>query len=592
MTEEYISIQEVTKIVEKYFFAAAPKGCDKINWGQSPSNFKGVIDLNRSAGSLLLLVCTGAVLFLVDPANSTFYTDDEWLYIGTAYEMFARGELWITYWLGEPAYYKPPLAYWMMMPFFLFGSDPIVQGRLAIGLMSLLTVVLTWWIGKKLYGEAQGLLAGLFSASSLGFLTYGRVGMLDMPFTLWLTLSVACLVQAWQNKSARWAGVFWAVAGASVLVKGPVSAVILFLLGCCVAVFFRGWRFLFFSPAAWLGMLVALLCTVAWPVALYFKGQFDNWYQFFIVTENLGKFGDPSVYPAGAFLASALQWQLPWTLLLLVALAALPLQGRLARFPYALPLLWAVAIMLVYLIPRVRLPWYLLPVVPPASLLTAAMFCHYGGHWLFRLPLRLTGLLLLLPAAVLALLAWNAPFTPAQLVYFGLAAMALFVANGFAWRGKLVPLVVAFSLAVVLLAQGIDRLTDGRLPTQVARELRDSAVPVAAARIETGRLSQQLWFFSYHLGRQVAESRTAPVINRFLTEQRGLVFISATDLQALKKDLPDRGAALQVRYSWNYWKENITPADIRAALLQGELSRLMEPVHLVGLTNTSFPNNR
>ena len=328
MTEEYISIQEVTKIVEKYFFAAAPKGCDKINWGQSPINFKGVIDLKHSAVAMVLLLCVSAALFLVDPANSTFYADDEWLYIGTAYEMFSRGELWITYWLGEPAYYKPPLAYWMMMPFFLFGSDPILQGRLAIGLMSLLTVVLTWWIGRTLYGEQQGLLAGLFSATSLGFLTYGRVGMLDMPFTFWLTLSVACLIQAWQKKSARWAGIFWAVAGASVLVKGPVSAAILCLLALSVALLYRSWRVFFFCRGAWLGILAAVLFSLAWPIALYFKGQFDNWYQFFIITENLGKFGDPSVYPAGPFLTYALQWQLPWTLLLLVALAALPLQGR------------------------------------------------------------------------------------------------------------------------------------------------------------------------------------------------------------------------------------------------------------------------
>ena len=143
-------------------------------------------------------------------------------------------------------------------------------------------------------------------------------------------------------------------------------------------------------------------------------------------------------------------------------------------------------------------------------------------------------------------------------------------------------MLIAFALAVAMLAQGIDSLTDGRLPQHIARELRASSRPVAAARIETGRLSQQLWFFSYHLGRPIAESRTAPVIQRFLTQQDGLVFISDTDLQALKKDLPNRDAALQVRYSWNYWKENITPEDISAALLQGELARLMEPVHVVG----------
>lgn len=543
--------------------------------------WKGAKALNRDAGSILLLVCVGTLLFLIDPANSTFYTDDEWLYIGTAYEMYSRGELWITYWLGEPAYYKPPLAYWMMMPFFPFGQDPILQGRLAIGLMSLVTALLTWWIGKLLYGERQGLLAGLLSATSLGFLTYGRVGMLDMPFTLWLTLAVAFLVKAWQKKSAHWAGLFWAVAGFSVLVKGPVSAAILFLLCFCVALFHKAWRFLFFSASAWLGMFAAMLFTVAWPVALYFKGQFENWYQFFIITENLGKFGDPSVYPAGPFIAYALQWQLPWTVLLLAAILMLPFHRRIFSFSYSLPLVWAAAIILVYLIPRVRLPWYLLPVVPAASLLTAAMWSEYSDKIGFKISLRLTGFLLLIPAAVLAILAWTTPFSLLQRSYFILASLSLFAGFGFAWRYKLHLVTIAFAISIATLAQGVDSLTDGRLPQNVARELRSSNAPIAAARIETGRLSQQLWFFSYQLGRKVEESRGSIAINRFLSEQHGLLFISDTDLEALKKDRPDRGTALQVLHSWNYWKESIPPEDIQVTVLQGKIERLTEKIHVV-----------
>ena len=52
------------------------------------------------------------------------------------------------------------------------------------------------------------------------------------------------------------------------------------------------------------------------------------------------------------------------------------------------------------------------------------------------------------------------------------------------------------------------------------------------------------------------------------------MFISDTDLKALK--LP-----VQIQHSWLYWKENISTEDIQAALLQGKLDRLMEPVHLI-----------
>ena len=36
--------------------------------------------LNRSLILIVLLLAVGAALFLLDPANKTFYCDDEWLY--------------------------------------------------------------------------------------------------------------------------------------------------------------------------------------------------------------------------------------------------------------------------------------------------------------------------------------------------------------------------------------------------------------------------------------------------------------------------------------------------------------------------------
>ena len=539
--------------------------------------------MNRSLISILLLLAVGAALFLLDPANKTFYCDDEWLYIGTASEMFDRGEAWITYWLGEPSYYKAPLAYWLMMPFFPLGADRILQGRLAIGATSVLTILATYGIGRRLYGDRAGLLAGLTAATSLGFLTYGRVGMLDMPLTLFLTLAAGCLALAVQEKSRFWPVAFWLCAGLSVLIKGPVSAVILLALALACALVAGAWRKLFFSPPAWIGMLIAAVLSASWPLALYLKGQGELWFRFFVLGENLGKFSDPSGYPALPFLAYGLQWLLPWTLVFLAACFRLPFRFSGSAFPVLFPLAWGGIIALVYLLPAVRLPWYLLPVVPPASLLVGVLLADRKALWSVKIPLRLTTLLLLLPLAVLLCLLWTAPFTAGQLICFGLAAAALAACIGAAWRSNYVWMFALFAIFIVTLSQGVSSLTGDRLPDRVARELRQSNVPVAAARISTGRLSQQLWFFSYHLQRKVEETRTAPAIDRFLTEQRGLAFITQTDLDALKKDLPGRAPTLQILYSWNYWKENIAEGDIRAALLEGKLDRLQEPVHVIGL---------
>ena len=50
-------------------------------------------------------------LYLIGLEYTTlFFQEDEWLYMKIASEMYARSEWWITYWLGVPTYYKPPMA--------------------------------------------------------------------------------------------------------------------------------------------------------------------------------------------------------------------------------------------------------------------------------------------------------------------------------------------------------------------------------------------------------------------------------------------------------------------------------------------------
>ena len=74
-----------------------------------------------------------------------FFQDDEWLYVKIAAEMFDRGELWIPYWLGEPAYYKPPLAYWLAIPMGL-GINGIVWAVIVASFISGALLLGRFWM--------------------------------------------------------------------------------------------------------------------------------------------------------------------------------------------------------------------------------------------------------------------------------------------------------------------------------------------------------------------------------------------------------------------------------------------------------------
>ncbi len=100
--------------------------------------------------------------------------------------------------------------------FFLDPSGIYLAGRLLGALTGTATIVATWWLGRRLFGRAVGLMAALFLAVAPLAVRDAHYVKHDVPVTLAIVLAVMAIVRVWPMEGAdRLPGRDIALAGAA-----------------------------------------------------------------------------------------------------------------------------------------------------------------------------------------------------------------------------------------------------------------------------------------------------------------------------------------------------------------------------------------
>ena len=192
---------------------------------------------NKNYPYHLPLLIAGAVLLLFPALGAVHLFDwDEINFAESAREMLTSGDyrhVQINY---EPFIEKPPLFFWLQVICMkIFGVNEFAA-RLPNAVCGVITLVLFYKIGKKLY---DGLFGFLWAFAYIGsFLPnlYFKSAIIDPVFNLFIFLGLYFLMQciwsaddkkiAQSVKNAVFAGFF---TGLAVLTKGPVGFLLVFL---------------------------------------------------------------------------------------------------------------------------------------------------------------------------------------------------------------------------------------------------------------------------------------------------------------------------------------------------------------------------
>src|SRR4051794_24191217 len=175
-----------------------------------------------------------ALVLVIAPlvANAALFDPDEGLHAAIAQEMVIRGDYVTPTFLGEPFLDKPILFFWAeALSLRAFGNHEAAV-RLPPLLFGVLGMIGVAALGRALFDEQTGLLAGIVYGTMLLPLGVGEVAVHDVAVVPFMCLACAALVRGMRAPNVLVAGV---ALGLSILTKGLVAVAFIGLLGVCLA---------------------------------------------------------------------------------------------------------------------------------------------------------------------------------------------------------------------------------------------------------------------------------------------------------------------------------------------------------------------
>ena len=324
---------------------------------------------NRTKTDLLILSVASTILIFWGLGTGSLTSWDEGMYAGVSREILKTGD-WINLrWAGLPWSDKPPLYMWMTVIFFKsFGVNEF-SVRFFSALCGTGTVLVTYLLGRVLYSRRAAVASSLVLLTTWHFFWSSRVGMLDMPFTFFITLSLLAFKTG--ERDNKWLFLSPIAFALAFLTKSMASASLLVILAVYIPL--AGDIKLLKTRSFLAGAAVAVFMLGAWhwaALSRYGKDFITNYFVQHLLMRTTtamdGHTGDILTY-FGVIPNKGRPWATAG--LVLIPYMAWRIWAR-GEKKHLIPVIWASAVIGLFSLVKTKLHWYIMPVYPALSLMT------------------------------------------------------------------------------------------------------------------------------------------------------------------------------------------------------------------------------
>lgn len=338
--------------------------------------------MKKTDGNLLLLLAVlSALCFLPLLGNFGIFDPSDGWYSEGAREMLELGDYLTPHLHYQPWLEKPILVYWLIIASYkVFGVSEFAA-RIPSALCGALLVLGTFIFCRQFISQRASFLAAITLLSSPLFLVVGHFALTDMPLALLVSASAAMLFSALKTSRKWLIYPAYVIAGLAVLQKGPIG---LFLIGIGLLIYLivtsKSIKEFFqsvFSLNPIVGILIVLAISLPWYVteSVITKGAF---LKEFFGRQTFSRISGTldHLLPFWFYIPVVIAGTFPWSLFSLGTgnLVAHSLKKRFTksnRTPLIIfCFLSTSAIFLFFSIVPSKLPTYIIPVLPPAAVLT------------------------------------------------------------------------------------------------------------------------------------------------------------------------------------------------------------------------------
>lgn len=311
---------------------------------------------------------------------------DEPRYAQVAREMLARHDYITPILYGKPWLEKPALYYWRaMFSFREFGVHDW-SARLPSASFAFVLIVLIYLHMRRFRPGGQ-LDAALLTASCAGILSFARGASTDMQLAAPFCIGMLGWYAWYETDSKFWLFDLYFFVGAATLAKGPVAPFLAIVIITVFAALRKEWSLLRRS-IWWPGVGLYLAMVLPWFIAVQKRNP--NFLRVFFLEHNIERFATNRFEHEQYFwyyIPVIILSLMPWAIIAIAALAdavkdsVAEWKARRAKLHYmghpragdAFPeflVLWALIPIVFFSFSESKLPGYILPAVPPLTILS------------------------------------------------------------------------------------------------------------------------------------------------------------------------------------------------------------------------------
>ncbi len=288
---------------------------------------------------------------------------------------------------GQPWLEKPALYYWRAMSFFKEFGVSDWSARLPSSSATFALIILIF-LHMRRFRPGGHLDAALITASCVGIVSFARGASTDMQLAAPFCIGMLGWYAWYETGKKFWLFDLYFFGAVATLAKGPVAPFLALFIILLFVGLRREWAAL--RRTIWVpGILLYLVIVLPWYIAVQKKNP--TFYRFFFLEHNLERFATnryqhhQPIWYYGAVVLLAL---MPWTVIAVralidsvqISIAEWKVRHNPQRylghsragdaFPEFL-VLWALFPILFFSFSGSKLPGYILPSIPPLTILTA-----------------------------------------------------------------------------------------------------------------------------------------------------------------------------------------------------------------------------
>ncbi|MBA3037267.1 MAG: hypothetical protein FP814_12335 [Desulfobacterium sp.] len=300
--------------------------------------------------------------------------------------MFRSGEIFQPL-IGDSLYWdKPLLSYWLALPFaYVNGGVTEAMIRIPSVISALLLLYFTFDLARTWFGIRTALLSAAVLMTSYGFIFWARNAQVEMLNAFFILFSIWYFLKHKSDANPSWVYIFGVIMAIGANMKGlpaygvPVFSIIILLIVK------KEWPSALTLRNCIATVSLSLAIYLAFPLAASYFTKSWNPLQL-VWHENVLRFFEPFDHkgPVWTYFIRIFDLAAPWSLLLPVAL--IHLLSKYKKQPASVKEMLALfgGVFIFFTLSGSRRSYYLLPIIPFASIMAAHLLISFSESSLSR----------------------------------------------------------------------------------------------------------------------------------------------------------------------------------------------------------------